>query len=415
MPRKGLQPGQNNIANSTAHDHGKTPGKRGHTWSLQWFANVDGTTKRHMTKVTDATRADVYAAANRRFEELVELAKLPGDGTWTRFKRIDEFVRKVCALAVETNDYARPLRPNSQSRYLRCLELYAMQARGLSINDAVIPDTLERCFKGIATSSGNPTAKQSAKVVSKYVMDVLVRKRVIEHNPLRPLTIEVTVRENKAAKSNKPAGGQALLPEERRRVVDYLLGLDPTTPARKRWSAEIMTAKRATLVDMTLLQAVTGLRVGEVRSLRRADVTDTGDRLTVTVTADVSKTHRGRTVPVLDLRVANRLRDRLNRLSEAPSALLFPSPASGGPLDRSNIQKAIRRFYDELADALDIGLLHDVSSHVWRATLNSEWADLGVSPERRGAYFGHSVEVNQESYTDLVDLSELEARVAGRM
>ena len=60
-------------------------------------------------------------------------------------------------------------------------------------------------------------------------------------------------------------------------------------------------------------------------------------------------------------------------------------------------------------------LLLTARSHVWRTTLNSEWADLGVSAERRAAYFGHSPEINRQAYTDLVDLEELANTVEGRM
>ena len=60
-------------------------------------------------------------------------------------------------------------------------------------------------------------------------------------------------------------------------------------------------------------------------------------------------------------------------------------------------------------------LLLTARSHVWRTTLNSEWADLGVSAERRAAYFGHSPEINRQAYIDLVDLEELANTVEGRM
>lgn len=414
MARPALKIGQNSIATSKAHDKGRTPGKRGHTWVLQWYANIDGTAKRYSTEVQNATRQQVYDRAYQRFERLMEEAKLPGQGGWTSSSKMGEFVSKVCVPEVDANQYARPLRPNTQARYLHCLRLYARQANGLRIADAAIPSTLEKHFKAIATTNGNPTAKQAAKVVSKYVMDVLVNRRIIDHNPMRPRTFEVTVAEESNT-VKKPQGGQALLPEERRRVVDYLLGLDPTTkPRRGKYTQEQVTAKRKAIIDLTLLQATCGLRIGEIRSLERRDINEDGGRMTVTVRAEASKTHRGRTVPILDGRVVERLKERLDGLSGAPGTLVFASPVSGEPWDRANVQKAVRELYDELSEALDLPLLHEVSSHVWRATLNSEWADLGVSAERRAAYFGHSPEVNRTAYTDLVDLSELERQVGSK-
>lgn len=415
MPRKGLQIGQNNISTSTAKDHGKTPGKRGHTWSLQWFANTDGQTRRHMTKVTNATRADCYAKASQHFAKLMEEARLPGDGVWTQQKHMGEFIKQVCIPELEANEYARPLRPRSIDSYKRCLNHYVEQTKRMPISTAIVPDTLQTCFKAIAKSSGNPTAKQCAKVVSKYVMDVLVRKRIIEHNPLRPRTFEVTVREDSEAPRKKPAGKQALLPEDRRRVVDYLLNLDPAQLSCKRWSAEVMTAKRACVIDMALLQATCGLRIGEARQLTHRHLHDTGDRITITVTEDISKTHRGRVIPVLDERVAERMRERLRAAERSKSGLIFPRPYSGTMWDASGANKACRKFYDELSDTLEIPLLKEVLTHVWRTTLNSEWSDYGVSDERRSAYFGHSPEMNRQRYTDLVDLSVLEEQVKSHM
>ena len=66
-----------------------------------------------------------------------------------------------------------------------------------------------------------------------------------------------------------------------------------------------------------------------------------------------------------------------------------------------------------MADELGISLLREVSSHVWRATLNTEWRDRGVLPEVRAAYFGHSPETNLQYYTDHVDVSKLVALVTG--
>jgi integrase len=117
----------------------------------------------------------------------------------------------------------------------------------------------------------------------------------------------------------------------------------------------------------------------------------------------------------MDKRVATRIRRRLRAARKTESGLIFPRPSSDTPWDPRGAQKAVRALYDEMADALGIPLLREVSTHVWRATLNSEWSDLGVSAERRAAYFGHTPEVNRQSYTDLVDLSELEARVSGSM
>ena len=421
MPRRRLEPGQDNIASTNPKrtetevevklKNGRTKTVKKVTWSMQWYINIDGTVTKHFTRTQGGTANDCRQQARARAEELRRLARLPGEGAWTLYSQMNGFVEKVCEPAVEANDYEKPLRPKTQARYLRCLALYREQIGATRIVDAVVPAKLSDTFKAIATAHGNPSAKQAAKVVSKYVMDVAVAKQVIDHNPLRPLTISVTVAEDRVRPHRgdaKPKGGQALSPEDRARVVDYLLELDPTSPARKRWTAEQQTAKRACLIDITLTQATCGLRIAEARRLTRADISEHDGLMWLTVTEDVSKTHRGREVPVIDERVAERLRGRLNHVVRAgASAPVFPAPASGGVWERGNCQKAVRAFYDELADTLDIPLLHDVATHAWRATLNSEWADLGISAERLAAYFGHSVDVNRARYTDLTDVSEI--------
>lgn len=424
MPRRRLEPGQDNIASTNPNKtertveytlkNGTVKTSKRVEWTMQWYINIDGTITKHFTRHKGGTANDCRQQAREHADRLRELARLPGEGAWTLYSAMDEFVERVCAPAVADNDYDRPLRPKTQARYLRCLELFRAQIGATRIIDAVVPAKLSDTFKAIATAHGNPSAKQAAKVVSKYVMDVAVAKQVISHNPLRPLTISVTVAEDKVRPhrgDTKPKGGQALSPEERRRVVDHLLALDPTMPARKRWTAEQQTAKRACLIDITLTQATCGLRIAECRRLTRADVSEHDGLMWLTVTEDVSKTHRGREVPVFDERVAERLRGRLAHVVRpAQSAPVFPAPVTGQVWDRGNCQKAVRAFYDELADTLGIPQLHDVATHTWRATLNSEWADLGISAERRAAYFGHSIEVNRARYTDLTDVSEI-ARV----
>ena len=135
--------------------------------------------------------------------------------------------------------------------------------------------------------------------------------------------------------------------------------------------------------------------------------------MTLTVSRAVSKTHKARTVPILDARVAERMRERLERLPDAPETPVFPAPATGGHWDENNARKALRRFYDELADDLDMPKLkrRGKVTHVWRTTLNGEWRDAGVPREWRTAYLGHSDEVNEQSYTEFVDFSPLASLV----
>lgn len=80
--------------------------------------------------------------------------------------------------------------------------------------------------------------------------------------------------------------------------------------------------------------------------------------------------------------------------------LVFGAPAKPDRVwDASNAQKAVRQLYDEMADALGIPLLREVSSHVWRAPNNTIMRDKGVLPEVRAALFGHSEETTTRPTT----------------
>jgi integrase len=215
--------------------------------------------------------------------------------------------------------------------------------------------------------------------------------------------------------SSKPAtvkrGGQALTKGQYWAVVDYLLALDPaegqTKPSRGRWSLADRIAKRRNAIELTLLQAATGLRVTEANSLTWEHVeTDDDGTLQVTVTEENSKTHRGRRVPILDERVAERLLIRQNA-SVSRRAHVIGSPSDAmTQWDRDNAQKVTSQLYLELSVALDIEMLTTARTHLWRATLNSLLLDQ-VSEVVRANFFGHDTAVNRASYTDLTDTSSM--------
>ncbi|WP_434081491.1 site-specific integrase [Sanguibacter sp. Z1732] len=151
---------------------------------------------------------------------------------------------------------------------------------------------------------------------------------------------------------------------------------------------------------------VTGLRVNEATSLRWYDLQIIDDQLYVTVRPQVSKTHRGRRVPLLDARVADRILQRRHDDS-ADEDFVIGSPAvPTKQWDSAQRVKATATLYIELAEALGIELLQTARSHVWRATLNSML--LGQVPEvQRAGFFGHTEEVNRGHYTDVSDTSAM--------
>lgn len=92
-------------------------------------------------------------------------------------------------------------------------------------------------------------------------------------------------------------------------MLDHLLAMDPaegvTAPKSGMYTLKDRIARRANVIDLTLLQATTGLRIGEASNIRwghEAHLT-AHDEMTITVTADLAKNHKARTITVADVRV----------------------------------------------------------------------------------------------------------------
>lgn len=392
MPRPKTQPGTNTIDAAEVVDLGDG------RMRIQWRVCLpNGQVKRCKTVMKTKSKTEIRRKAHVQAEAMINGMST---GSWKPTSDFAKYVEAESIPAIERNQFPRALRPNTQERYIHVLHLLANQMRGLTIADATRPRTLSDALAAIATENGTATAKQCSKVTSKYVMRRLVTDEVITHNPLRDMELELP----KHVAKVKPKGGQALTAEERARVIDWLLAYKPEAepkPKRGRYTAKQRTAIRERAVEITLLQAETGLRINEACNLRRCDVDISANPLTVTVTPEISKTHRGRTVPVMDARVADRIRMRLSEAPQGTTALVYGAPALPERVwDASNRQKAVKALYREIAGALDIPLLREVSSHVWRATLNTEWMQRGVPDALRAAFFGHGEDVNRASYTD---------------
>ncbi|MDO4429193.1 MAG: site-specific integrase [Atopobiaceae bacterium] len=399
MPRVALEPGENNI------DRAAIAKTDGGGYRMQWSVRLLNGRLCNVTTKGKCTKGELRRRAHAKAQGLIAT----GGGSvsaWKSSSSMHDYIKDEVVPGIERTDDSI-LRPRTRASYRHVLSLVADASKGFRIADAVRPRNLEEMLVGIARSSGTATAKQCSKTMSKYVLEPLVRDEVIPNNPLK--SFKPRLPEHRGV--DRPAGGQALTSEERERVMDYLLGIDPNAvpaPKRGRYSAADRSNLRRTVVEITLLQATTGLRINEARLLTKADVGEQNGLLTVTVTEAVSKTHRGRTVPIMDERVAERMRRRAEEAGDEPSALIFPAPAApGSAWDLNNAEHAIRKLYREMADTLNIPLLRSHSTHVWRATLNTEWMQRGVPEVLRAAYFGHSPEVNRSYYTDTTNISAL--------
>lgn len=244
-----------------------------------------------------------------------------------------------------------------------------------------------------------------------------MNKKLITGNPLagERLDLDRTLTDAKPRR-----GGQALSEVEYRKVVDHLLDFDSAegveAPKRGPWGIETRIAIRENLRVLTLLQATTGLRVTEANTLRWSDVSVAADGTVVlSVRDEVSKTHKGRPVPILDPRVADLVLSRRNARGPLPEHYVIGSPADPAKVwERQNCRKRCGDFYAELGDELDVPLLETARTHVWRATLNSLLLDQ-VPDVVRTAFFGHTTAVNEGSYTDISKLTPMLTAAHGRL
>ncbi|MFV8381058.1 tyrosine-type recombinase/integrase [Corynebacterium hindlerae] len=346
-------------------------------------------------------RANTKGEFRRKAREKVETALNNDNSTWDRGASVTRFIDEVSANVIAGSR----IRPNTRKRYDIALAQVCEQLKGLSIGHAVKFRTLERALQDIGSKHGAESARQARTVLSKYVLDQLIREGVIDHNPLRGISIDLgTVK-----KGHKPEGGHALTREQYDRVLNHLILRDtarPIPPGTDRRHTSMV--KHANTVALALLQAGTGLRISEALALTKANVIITDEAVAVTVSADQSKTHRGRTVPILDNRVERYWRTRLETLSVTDP--LIPAPGDRHAHWRTdNAVKACAALYKDIGAQLDDEAVAAMRSHGWRTVLNNLAIARGVPAEIRSAYFGHTEALNQSNYTDLTDVSAMNA------
>lgn len=374
-----LQPGQTSIERARAQR--LTNGK----YRLRWrICLPDG-------RVEDlSTRADSVAAVKAKARlKAKDLLSTSASGQWSHSSAMTDYIETVTKPIIEAIDV-----DNTRKRYLPAMRRLVEAFSGQDIGNATKFRRLEAGLQLIAQSYGTASAESARSVLNKYVLGQMIRDDLIEANPIRGQDIDLTTHKDTPKAETRP-----LTADELNAAIDWLLALDPTEvekPRRGRWNMAVAIEKKRCSIDLALLQAASGLRVSEANAL----TWDVFDR-SAQITADHSKTKRGRTVPLLFEDVVTHLHQRKARGGQ----YVIGSPSDPNkPWDRDACRKAAADFYPELGRAIGAeDVFDDQRTHLWRSTLNSLMLDIPV--EVRAAYFGHDKTTNQKYYTDTTDVT----------
>lgn len=372
------------------------------TVRIQWSIGLpDGRVKRMSTQAR--TVGEARARAREKAKDL--LSSQGSGGAWSLSSPLNAYIDAVTRRAIAANT---KLAPRSVDRYNDVIPLLLRKCEGRSVSDVMTYRSIENLLHEIAHESGRANAIHCRTVLKKYVILPLFKDGVLDSDPI---SFDLSIPDVESKKRPRPER-KALTLDEFKTVQKWLLEFDPeadvTAPKRGSYTREDLINVQRRLQTLTLLQMHTGLRINEALALRwdeHVEVTDDAPYMAVTITPEMSKTNRGRTIPVLDETVAKRL------IAGREPGFVVGSPVDNNKRwDNSNASKKIRRFYDRIARECDVELLSQLSTHVWRATLNT--LTLPTLPTAvRAAYFGHSEKINIKDYADK-DMSPMAREVA---
>lgn len=387
-----IQPGEHSIDRNNPRPHNGG-------YVLDWSIRLnDGKLVRKRTQ--GATKSAVRARAKETAKNLLKA----GNQHWTLNKPINDYLATETAQRIQESTRLKDL---SKRRYTAALELLKPHLKGYNISDAMTFDVMEKTLKAIAKDA--PGSVSTARtVLSSYTADQLVRAGVITANPIRGVNLDI------AAPKPKKSDRRTLTKPEWDAVVKHLLTRDTTTlltPTKHKNIRQSTRNIHAHTVRLTLLQAVSGLRIAEANQLQWKHIIDGDDGMLIDASADIVKgrkgKEKGRFIPILRADVAEYLRTH----REDDEHFIVGSPTTTArPWDATNADDKVPELYRQIAEATGVKILQDLRSHSWRATLHGVYADV-MDPATRAAIFGHTEQVAEEYYNDRQNIESLMRQV----
>lgn len=380
------------------------------TFWLDWsYRPLDGS----KTRQKRSKGRSIGEARRKAREKLDDLLAVSAQTTWKARDRLTDYIEQVSKESIESARLAE----SSRQRYLGVLRYlvgdckddhqHERSLKNHTITSGTKFRVLEGCLQEIAATHGGETAHQARSVLGKYVLDQLIRDDLIVASPVAGKRIDLSSGKDR----ERTRGGVALTLEQWNAVIGYLLALDPAEgvqkPKQGMYTLADKVAVKANAIDLTILQALTGLRIGEATTITWRMVEFISDAMLLHLRPENVKTGRGRTLSVTDTAVVELFRARQARAGGADEYMIG-SPAKPGttwaPRQRN---EAVKALYLAMAEKLGIEHLKVERSHVWRATLNTLTMGDGVPEAVRTAHLGHTSQVSRAHYTDNSDGSLL--------
>lgn len=343
------------------------------------------------------TKGEARARARTKAADLLTTS----GGDWAPSSPLTDYLDQVVQPSIEN---ASTLKELSRSHYLASLKLVRHELKGYSIHDGTRFRVLEKSLQAIAQKK--PGSASSARtVLSKYPITQLIRDGLLDGNPLSGVSLDLEVPRGKGSR-----GRRTLTRTEWDTVVEHLLTRDVSPlliPSKHKNIRKSTRAVHGRVVRMTLLQAVTRLRISEANNVQWKHVIEHGDHLLIDATRDIVKGRRGkekgRLIPILREDVSDYLRS--HREDDDHYMIGCPSSTTK-PWNPTNADDVVPELYRQVAEATDVALLADLRSHSWRATLHGVYADK-IDPATRTTIFGHTEQVADEYYTDRANIESV--------
>lgn len=384
-----IEPGKTSIDRNT-------PRKTKTGYELDWSVRLHNgrlVPKRSKGK----TKGEVRARARRKAEELLATTST----TWTPRTPMTTYIEKVTRPKIEESADLKDL---SKRRYLASLNLVAAELKGYSVYDAMQFRVLEQTLQAVART--HPGSVSSARtVLSTYIADALVRDGVISGNPIRGARLNI-----RTQGKGETNGRRTLTNGEYELVIKHLLTRDVTGPLvepKKGGARQSTINAHARITRLTLLQAVTGLRISEANRLKWEHVEDDGENVIINATRDIVKgrkgKEKGRYIPILREDVSDYLRQH----REDDERYVVGSPTTTARAwDATNADDKVPELYKQIANETGVEILRDLRSHSWRATLHGVYADV-MDARTRADIFGHTEQVAEKYYNDRANVEAL--------